>query len=77
MAVALMKTARRTVLVRADMDALPVEEKLACLRRAKSENQNDAGVEVVIPLSGHDTHVASLLTTAKLAQLKDQWKAAR
>lgn len=75
--VALMKNgAGRTVLVRADMDGLPVEEKTGLPYASKVKTKNDSGVEVsVMHACGHDTHVASLLTTAKLlAQLKDQWK---
>lgn len=75
--VALMKNgAGPTVLVRADMDGLPVEEKTGLPYASKVKTKNDAGVEVgVMHACGHDVHVASLLTTAKLlAQLKDQWK---
>lgn len=75
--VALMKNgAGPTVLVRADMDALPVEEKTSLPYASKVKTKNDAGQEVsVMHACGHDVHVASLLTTAKLlAQLKDQWK---
>lgn len=75
--VALLKNgAGPTVLVRADMDALPVEEKTGLPYASKVKTKNDAGQEVsVMHACGHDVHVASLLTTAKLlAQLKDQWK---
>ena len=75
--VALMKNgAGPTVLVRADMDGLPVEEKTGLPYASKVKTKNDAGIEVgVMHACGHDVHVASLLTTAKLlAKLKDQWK---
>ncbi len=75
--VALLKNgAGPTVLVRADMDALPVEEKTGLPYASKVKTKNDAGQEVsVMHACGHDVHVASLLTTAKLlVQLKDQWK---
>jgi hippurate hydrolase len=75
--VALMKNgAGPTVLVRADMDALPVEEKTGLPYASKVRAKNDAGLDVsVMHACGHDVHVASLLTTAKLlAQLKEQWK---
>ncbi|MEK7832579.1 MAG: M20/M25/M40 family metallo-hydrolase, partial [Acidobacteriota bacterium] len=75
--VALMKNgAGPTVLVRADMDGLPVEEKTGLPYASKVKTKNDAGLEVsVMHACGHDVHVAALLTTAKLlAQLKDQWK---
>lgn len=75
--VALMKNgAGPTVLVRADMDGLPVEEKTGLPYASKVKTKNDAGQDVsVMHACGHDVHVASFLTTAKLlAQLKDQWK---
>lgn len=75
--VALMKNGTGpTVLVRADMDGLPVEEKTGLPYASKVKTKNDAGQDVsVMHACGHDVHVASLLTTAKLlAQLKDQWK---
>jgi amidohydrolase len=75
--VAILKNgAGPTVLVRADMDGLPVEEKTGLPYASKVKTKNDAGQEVsVMHACGHDVHVASLLTTAKLlAQLKDQWK---
>lgn len=64
-----------TVLVRADMDALPVEEKTGLAYASKVKTKNDAGQEVsVMHACGHDIHITSLLGTAKmLAQLKDQW----
>lgn len=75
--VAILKNgAGPTVLVRADMDGLPVEEKTGLPYASKVKTKNDAGQEVsVMHACGHDVHVASLLTTARLlAQLKDQWK---
>lgn len=64
------------VLVRADMDALPVEEKTGLPYASKVRAKNDAGQEVgVMHACGHDIHITSLLGTAKLlAQLKDQWR---
>jgi amidohydrolase len=65
-----------TVLVRADMDALPVEEKTGLPYASKVRVKNDAGQEVgVMHACGHDIHVTTLLGTAKmLAQLKDKWR---
>jgi amidohydrolase len=65
-----------TVLVRADMDALPVEEQTGVAYASKVHAKNDAGLDVgVMHACGHDIHVSSLLGTAKLlAQLKDQWR---
>lgn len=64
-----------TVLVRSDMDALPVEEKTGLAYASTVKTKNDAGVEVgVMHACGHDIHMTSLLGTAKmLVQLKDQW----
>ena len=64
------------VLVRADMDALPVEEKTGLPYASTVRTKNEAGQEVaVMHACGHDVHVTSLLGTAKLlAQLKDQWR---
>jgi amidohydrolase len=75
--VAVMKNgAGPTVLVRADMDALPVEEQTGLAYASKVRSKNDAGVEVgVMHACGHDVHVTSLIGTARaLAQLKDQWR---
>jgi amidohydrolase len=74
--VALMKNgAGPTVLVRADMDALPVEEQTGLPYASHVRTKNDAGVDVaVMHACGHDIHVTSLIGTAKLlAAMKDQW----
>ena len=65
-----------TVLVRADMDALPVDEKTELSYASRIKTKNDAGQEVsVMHACGHDIHVTTLLGTAKmLATLKDQWQ---
>jgi amidohydrolase len=64
-----------TVLVRTDLDALPVEEKTGLPYASTVKTKNDAGQDVgVMHACGHDIHMTSLLGTAKmLAQLKDQW----
>jgi hippurate hydrolase len=75
--VAIMKNGEGpTVLVRADMDALPVEEKNDVPYASKVKTKNDLGQEVsVMHACGHDVHVTSLIGTAKvLAALKDQWR---
>ena len=64
-----------TLLVRSDMDALPVLEQTglpyASTVRAKSQTGDDVPV---MHACGHDIHMTSLLGTAKmLAQLKSQW----
>jgi amidohydrolase len=75
--VAIMKNGEGpTVLVRADMDALPVEEKNDVPYASKVKTKNDSGQEVsVMHACGHDVHVTSLIGTAKvLTALKDQWR---
>lgn len=64
-----------TILVRTDMDALPVAEEtgLAYASRVKTKNANGEEVSVM-HACGHDVHITSFLGTAKLLlQLKDQW----
>jgi hippurate hydrolase len=74
--VAVMKNgAGPTVLVRADMDALPVEEQTGLPYASHLHTKNDAGVDVgVMHACGHDIHVTSLIGVAKLlAAMKEQW----
>ena len=75
--VAVMKNgAGPTVLVRTDLDALPVEEKTGLPYASTVKTKNDAGQDVsVMHACGHDIHITNMLGTAKmLAQLKDQWR---
>jgi hippurate hydrolase len=64
-----------TVLVRTDLDALPVEEKTGLPYASTAKTKNDTGQDVsVMHACGHDVHITSMIGTAKvLAQLKDQW----
>jgi len=64
-----------TVLVRTELDALPVEEKTGVAYASQVKTKNDAGVEVsVMHACGHDIHITSFLGTAKLlTELKDRW----
>jgi amidohydrolase len=64
-----------TVLVRSDMDALPVEEKTGLPYASTVKAKTDAGQETsVMHACGHDIHVTSLIGTARmLAKLKDRW----
>jgi hippurate hydrolase len=74
--VAVMKNgAGPTVLVRTELDALPVEEKTGLPYASKVKTKNDSGQDVnVMHACGHDIHITSFLGTAKmLAALKDQW----
>ena len=65
-----------TVLVRTDLDALPVEEKTGLPYASTVKTKNDAGQDVsVMHACGHDIHITNMLGTAKmLAQLKEQWR---
>ena len=64
-----------TVLVRTELDALPVEEKTGVPYSSNVKTKNDAGVEVsVMHACGHDIHMTSFLGTAKLlTELKSRW----
>ena len=51
-----------TVLVRTELDALPVEEKTGVPYASQVKMKNDAGVEVnVMHACGHDIHMTSFL----------------
>src|SRR6187399_472865 len=64
-----------TVLVRTDMDALPVQEETGLPYASKVVAKNDEGKDVhVMHACGHDVHVAAFIGTARtLAKIKDQW----
>ncbi len=64
-----------TVLVRADMDALPVEEQTGLPYASQVRAKDDAGNDVpVMHACGHDIHVTSLIGTARvLTALKKEW----
>src|SRR5262245_11601403 len=64
-----------TLLVRADMDALPIKEETGLPYASKIVAKNDDGKEVpVMHACGHDTHIAAFIGTARaLGKLKNQW----
>ena len=64
-----------TVLVRTELDALPVEERTGVPYASKVKTKNDAGQEVgVMHACGHDIHITNMLGTAKmLVEMKNQW----
>jgi len=63
------------VLVRTDLDALPVHEETGLPYASTVTTKNDEGREVpVMHACGHDAHIAAFIGTARaLAKLKDQW----
>ena len=64
-----------TIMLRTELDALPVEEKTGLAYASKVTTKNDAGVTVpVMHACGHDIHMASLVGTAEImAKTKGQW----
>src|SRR5438445_3053571 len=64
-----------TVLVRTDMDALPVHEETGLPYASTVTTKNDEGKEVpVMHACGHDIHMSTLVGTARaLGKLKDKW----
>jgi hippurate hydrolase len=64
-----------TILVRTDLDALPVKEQTALPYASRVRMTNDLGADVdVMHACGHDVHITSLVGTARLlTQLKDHW----
>jgi hippurate hydrolase len=74
--VAVMRNGPGPVLMlRADMDALPVKEQTGLQFASKATGKLPDGTETpVMHACGHDTHIASWLGTARrLAAMKDQW----
>jgi amidohydrolase len=65
-----------TVLVRTDMDALPVQEDTGLPYASKVTTKNDEGREVsVMHACGHDVHMAAFIGVARgMQRLKDQWQ---
>src|ERR1700720_3337271 len=63
------------VLVRTDMDALPVEEETGLPYASKIVAKNDKGNDVpVAHACGHDAHMAAFIGVARSVQrLKDEW----
>ncbi|NWG71829.1 MAG: amidohydrolase [Parvularculaceae bacterium] len=65
-----------TVLIRADMDALPLEERTNLPYASKVRTTDYRGVEAgVMHACGHDVHMTSWVGAARrLVAMKDQWK---
>ncbi len=64
-----------TVMLRTELDALPVEEKTGLPYASKVHTKDDAGHDVaVMHACGHDLHMASLVATAAImAHSKESW----
>jgi hippurate hydrolase len=74
--VAILKNgAGPVVMLRTELDALPVEEKTGLPYASKVRTKDDAGHDVpVMHACGHDVHMASLIGTAAImAHSKDTW----
>jgi hippurate hydrolase len=65
-----------TILVRADMDGLPIEEQTGLPYASKERVRDRDGLDVgVMHACGHDINMTCLVGTARvLAGMKDQWK---
>src|SRR6266566_2997946 len=63
------------VLVRTDLDALPVQEETGLPYASKVVTKNEKGDDVhVMHACGHDAHISMIIGVARaLAKLKDQW----
>jgi hippurate hydrolase len=64
-----------TIMLRTELDALPVEEKTGLPYASKAHTKDDKGHDVpVMHACGHDVHMAALVATASiLAHSKDTW----
>jgi hippurate hydrolase len=74
--VAILKNgAGPTIMLRTELDALPVEEKTGLPYASKVHAQDDSGRDVpVMHACGHDLHMATLLGTAEvMAHSKQTW----
>src|SRR6266480_159404 len=64
-----------TVMLRTELDALPVEEKTGLPYASTVRSKDDAGHDVpVMHACGHDLHMAAILATAEImAHSKNSW----
>lgn len=65
-----------TLMLRTDLDALPVTEQTNLVYASRVKVKNEAGVEVgVMHACGHDVHITNLVGVARyLAAHKSKWK---
>ena len=74
--VAILKNgAGPTLLIRTDMDALPIVEETGLPYASHVTSKNASGQEVgVMHACGHDIHMATMIGTARtMAEMKNQW----
>ncbi|SFE88091.1 M20 metallopeptidase family protein [Thermoflexibacter ruber] len=66
----------KTILVRADMDGLPIKEETGLPYASKITTKDDKGTDQpAMHACGHDIHISVLIGTARaMSQLKNQWK---
>lgn len=64
-----------TILVRTDLDALPVAEQTGLVFASQARTAGEAGAEIpIMHACGHDVHMTNLVGVARyLAASKDQW----
>jgi hippurate hydrolase len=63
-----------TVLVRTELDGLPMEEKTGLPYASRARAQGEAGDTFVTHSCGHDVHMAAWLAAARtLAEMKSHW----
>jgi hippurate hydrolase len=64
-----------TLLLRADLDALPIEEQTGLPYASRVRAYRDSQEVGVMHACGHDVHVTSLIGSARLlSALRDQWR---
>ena len=65
-----------TVMLRTELDALPVKEQTGLAYASQVTTHNESGVEVpVMHACGHDVHMSAWIGTATLlSQARDQWR---
>ena len=65
-----------TLMLRADMDGLPMEEQTGLPFASRARGQTREGLETFIAHScGHDTHMTAWIGTARrMVALKDRWR---
>lgn len=66
----------KCVMLRTDLDALPIEEKTGLPYASRVRAQNETGGEVgVMHACGHDVHIANVAAVTRyLASQKDSWQ---